>query len=187
MSLGRVFASVTCFAIAVLVFSGCSSNSVPPKWEAAYQALNLDTLNTRDQHIVDCLADHGFPGFTVNWNGGFESPPLPVEQRDVVKKTMALCMGKSGDGAVAPPNGNELTARYHLEIAAAKCLEDHGYPAESAPPSLQRFKELSGTDQFWSAYGAVADQLQSDSDLRKIGAVCPDPGWFAGLIPAEGH
>lgn len=188
MSFRRIFMSVVCVSIAVTVCSGCTSSTVPAEWQDAYQSLNLEALNARDHLVVDCLDEHGFPGFTVVWNGGIESPPLPVSQRDVVRETMAQCQDQLGGSGAQATSEKEITARYQLEVAATECLSNHGFSSADKPPSLQQYIDAFDTDEHWSAYGAIADQLKGESDLRKVGADCPDPGWFAGLLPAtEDH
>lgn len=170
------------------VLTGCSSNAVPTKWQAAYQSLNLTAVNARDQKVVDCLGDNGFPGFTVVWNGGIESPPLTTEQHDIVRETIKSCQDEVNGDRLASPSDDELADRYHLEVAASQCLDDHDYFAPTPPPSLQEYIDRIGTEKQWSAFGAIADQIHSDGDLRKIASDCPDPGWFAGLpTPTEGN
>lgn len=171
--------SATALAICVGL-AGCTTSSVPAEWMSAYDDLNMNVLNDRDRDIVACLEGKGFPGFTVVWNGGIESPPLTTEQLEPSRKATKECQSEIGPGT-GELSQEALEEHYQLEVVASECLSNLGLVANSEVPSLQKYLEDYGTANHWSAFGAVADQILSDGQLRGIAAECPDPNWFLGL------
>ncbi|KAA9104539.1 hypothetical protein [Microbacterium rhizomatis] len=163
---------------AVLAIAGCSSSPADQQEPSAeYQSLGdfQDQRADRTRQIVACLDEAGFPGAVIQEDGS-TSIELTAEQTAGYNQAASQCLLEACPACGEPPSAETLTRLYHLQLEAARCLSEEGFPT-SDPPTLQSYLEASAESR-WSPHREAAPSLASSGHMNELMEVCPDPETF---------